>query len=68
MQTDKKIEYKGYLIENIHGVKNNMNIFYLKMEFKFQEINYYLMKILNQVSIIKNNVDYQLKIINCTNR
>jgi hypothetical protein len=64
MTTDKEIEYKGYLIEKYTWGRKQYDIFYLKMELTFLEINCYLMKILNQVSIIKNNVDYQLKIIN----
>jgi hypothetical protein len=64
MQTDKKIEYKGYLIEKYTWGRKQYQYFLSKDGVQIKEINCYLMKILNQVSIIKNNVDYQLKIIN----
>jgi hypothetical protein len=42
MQTDKKIEYKGYLIEKYTWGRRQYDIFYLKMELIFQDLNYYL--------------------------
>jgi hypothetical protein len=60
---DKEIEYKGYLIEKF-TCRRQYDYFLSKdgVDIKYAQLIPYIN--LEQASIIKNNVDYQLKIIN----